>query len=305
MSVVPPEADTPDALALNDFEVEASALAAEQGETARSGMLALLCRVFPNTRLWQRVLVWWAIGLSLLLALCIMVAQLETASPARMVPPATPSAPLRVDPLPAVLGAPPPYCLTAPTPRRVLPGISPVIGSAPFWVTGFDGPRATLHISTVDPVLATRYGWVTDVRWEVGPSFTGTLLVRGKNLGTGAPLWFRIPNQAATTLLLLDTRASHGASSLGSTWAEWLGEVYIRASGCYLLDVTWPGGHWQATFAAGRASQPVIPPGYYCRGQESPCVPAGIPPGPGEPRATVGYFVESESAQRPDACTPG
>jgi hypothetical protein len=284
MSDLLSEAEAADDLSLEGWEVAASALSAEEDEEAQQGMLSPLYRLLPSMRLWRRVWGWWAIGLSLLLVVCIMVVQLETASLTKLAPSSAPSTPLSINPLPAVLGAAPPYCLTAPAPQPVLPGIGPVIGGAPLWIAGFDGPQATLHVSTADPVLVTRYGWVTDIRWVVGPSFTGTLLVRGKNLSTGAPLWFRIPNQAATSLLLLDTRASQSASPLGKGWVEWLGEVYIRASGCYVLDITWPGGHRQMTFAAGRAMQPIIPPERYCRGQEAPCIPVGIPlgipPGP-------------------------
>ncbi len=280
MSYLPPEAEVSNDLVLDDLEVETSALADEADEEAQPYTLSLLYRLLPRMRFWRRVLVWWAFALSLLLALCVLVAQIETAPATSSAPPPGPAAPLRVNDQPTGLGAAPPYCLTAPAPRPILPGIGAVVGSAPVWVAGFDGPWATLHVATIDPVLATRYGWATDLRWEVGLSFTGALLVRGQNLRTSAALWFRLPNQAATNLLLLDTRASHAASPLGNGWAEWLSEVSIPASGCYLLEATWPGGHWQITFAAGRAVQQTIPPARYCRGQEAPCIPVGLPPGP-------------------------
>src|ERR1051326_1499957 len=262
-----------------DFEVEVSALSAEE-DTDAQPFIAFPRQLVPSSmHPWRRLLAGSALLLTLLTALSVILAQAAFAPATTVAPVAAPATLLAVNSLQPNLGIAPHYCLTAPTPRPSLPGIGPVIGSAPVWVVGFDGPRATLHVSTTNTILATRYGWLTYVRLEVGPSFVGTLLVRGENLSTGAPLWFRVPNQAATSALVLDPHAPHADSPLGSAWGEWQGEISIPVAGCYSLEVAWPGGHWRLTFAAGRGDEPVIPPARYGKCQESPCIPVGLSPG--------------------------
>ena len=269
--------ETPDYLCPNEFEVETSALAPEDGAEAEAWRLIrrILHLLLPHMRLWRRVLAWSAMPLALLLVLSMIVAQ-TVSDQTTAASGAAPSALLQVHSPPLSLGAAPAYCLGRTTPQPVLTRANTVIGAAPVWAAGFDGPQATLHISDPDPATATRYGWIAPVLWKMAPAFSDVVFIQGKDLRSGAPLWLRIPNQAAAPLLVLDPNMTHAISADGKRWAEWQGEIYIAAASCYSLDAWWVGGHWSMIFAAGRGVEQVIPPEGLCRGQEAPCI-SGVP----------------------------
>ena len=69
--------ETPDPLCPNEFEVETSALAPEDGAEAEAWRLIrqILHLLRPHMRLWRRVLAWSVMPLALLLVLSMIVAQ--------------------------------------------------------------------------------------------------------------------------------------------------------------------------------------------------------------------------------------
>ncbi len=210
----------------------------------------------------------------LLLALLAVLGLIYTQAasvPAAPTPASVPGVPLAVNPMPAALGAAPQSCMRGPAPVPLSPAVRPVIGSAPVWVAGFDGPQATLHISNPAPAAYTRYGWSGRLLWEVGPNYPNSIILQGKNLRDGAPLWFQLADQAATTTLILNPGAPHAVSWLGSGWAEWSSAVYIAVAGCYSLEAIWPGGQWQLIFAAGKGQVSIPPAGRRCVNREIHC----------------------------------
>ncbi len=258
-----------------DFEVQTSALSAGDDDGAAGSMGFQPLRALPpaSTPFRRRMRVVGTLLLALLVALGMIYTQSASAPKVAPASDLLPGMPLAVNSMPLPLGAAPPYCLQGPMPRSISSAIGPLVGGAPVWVAGFDGPRATLHISDPEPATYTRYGWIGDVLWEVGPHFPNAVILQGKNLRDGSPVWFRVASQAATTTLVLNPGAPHAVSRLGRDWAEWRGYIYIAVAGCYSLEAIWPGGQWRFTFAAGRA---ITPAGRHCVGQKRRCLFVGF-----------------------------
>ncbi len=95
----------------------------------------------------------------------------------------------------------------------------------------------------------------------MGPSYKGSVTLRGVNLQNGAPLWFQFaaddPTTTTTTPLLDPRHPNHPVSVVGDDWLEWGSYVYLLATGCYAIEASWPSqanwpsGSWRVTFAAG------------------------------------------------------
>jgi hypothetical protein len=157
---------------------------------------------------------------------------------------------------PTALTPPPQDCPASQATRADLPGISPVMGSAPVWATTLWAP---IHLTANDAY--TRFGWTWKIIWEVGPSYKGSVAPHGVNLRDGTPLWFQFaaddPTTTTTTPLLDPRHPNHPVSVVGDDWVEWGSYVYLPAAGCYAIEASWPSqanwpsGSWRITFAAG------------------------------------------------------
>ncbi len=158
--------------------------------------------------------------------------------------------------MPTALTPPPQDCPASQAIRADLSGISPVMGGAPVWATAVSTP---IHLTANDGY--TRFGWTWKIIWEVGPSYTGSVALRGVNLQNGTPLWFQFaaddPTTTTTTPLLDPRHPNHPVSVVGDDWLEWGSYVYLPAAGCYAIEASWPSqsswpsGSWRITFAAG------------------------------------------------------
>ena len=149
---------------------------------------------------------------------------------------------------PPPLGPVPQNCPLGPTPQQVFSDLGPfVLGHAPLWVSGFDGPHATVRLSPYDDY--TQYGWTSKMIWRAQASYTHPITVRGGNLRTGTPLWFQMGEQDPSMAPILNPQEQR--SELTTDWVEWGSYVYIPMAGCYYIEAAWPGGHWRITFAAG------------------------------------------------------
>src|SRR5262249_16579205 len=129
-----------------------------------------------------------------------------------------------------------------------------LVGHAPVWI-----PRPYLGDETTPITIHfEQNGYTpfpeTKIVWEVGPAFTQPVSVQLIDLCSGAPPWWTLDATRYTQTFVLDPAASpahdHGSPEPG--WHEWGSGVFIGEAGCYALAVTWPGGHWQVTVAAGR-----------------------------------------------------
>ncbi len=199
---------------------------------------------------------------TLLLAACLFVL-VSCASPANQgtVPVATahptsvptPTAtPTPVPPVPT-LGPLPHNCpLRTPLRHLLAPNFS-LIGASPVWATWPPGPN--ILQGQPDPNLNTYeppYGWaILKTIWEVGPHYTHPVTVRGHDLFDHTPLLFQFDDTPAADAVLDAQHPNHPRSVVGEGWAEWGSVFVIPKAGCYVVDVSWPTGHWSVTFAVG------------------------------------------------------
>lgn len=162
-----------------------------------------------------------------------------------------PSPSLPPTPTPPPLGPVPKNCSPGPTPQPLFSNLGPVLGGGRVWFNGIDGPHAVIRFSP-SYGYTFPYGWTRKLLWEVGPDYTGTVTLTGENLMTHQSLWFQIGEQAPTHSPVLDPKyPGHPASTIGPGWAEWGSYLFVPTAGCYVLEASWQGGHWQIYFAAG------------------------------------------------------
>ncbi len=168
-------------------------------------------------------------------------------TPTSYVPPPTP--------IPPLLGPVPQNCpVSNPTPHMSLPGLGPVIGASPVWADWPGGP-VIAHLSPTKNEPSTYlapYGWaILKTIWEVGPNYTHAVTVRGHDLFNHMPLLFQFDDTPVADAVLDTQHPNHPWSVVGEGWAEWGSDFVVPKAGCYVVDVSWPTGHWSVTFAAG------------------------------------------------------
>jgi hypothetical protein len=71
----------------------------------------------------------------------------------------------------------------------------------------------------------------------------------------GDPLWFQIGDKAPTTTPKLDPTQPgaypYNPANPDQVFPEYPSYLFIPRAGCYVLEASWPGGHWRIPFAAG------------------------------------------------------
>jgi len=204
------------------------------------------CRFFPS----QVIL----LGLLFLVVACSQTAPITPGSIPSTAARATPTSPPTLLPTatPPPLEAIPPNCAPGPTLHQIFPAIGPGIGNAPLWIFGFGGTHPVLRIDPQGTYVAP-YGWTWKIIWEVGPHLLSVITLRGKNVHTGAPIWFQLLDGPIVSSAVLDPQhPDHPVPVAGEGYAEWGSYMFIPAAGCYQMEATWPGGQWSFPFAAGR-----------------------------------------------------
>ena len=176
-----------------------------------------------------------------------------TRSPAGMMT-ATPTL-ASVPPEPTLSPVPQHCPVSNPTPHMILPGLGPVIGASPVWAGWPRGP-VIAHLSPPPGTPDTYeppYGWaMLKTIWEVGPNYTHPVTVRGYDLVDHTPLLIQFLDNPPKADAVLDAQhPDHPVSVVGEGWAEWGSNFVVPKAGCYVVDVSWPTGHWSVTFAAG------------------------------------------------------
>jgi len=170
---------------------------------------------------------------------------LSLPTPTPYVPPPTP--------IPPSLGPVPQHCpVSNPTPHMSLTGLGPVIGASPVWADWPPG-GVIAHLSQADPdTYEPPYGWaILKTIWEVGPNYTHPVTVRGHDLFDHTPLLFQFDDTPVADVVLDAQHPNHPRSVVGEGWAEWGSDFVVPKAGCYVVEVSWPTGHWSVTFAAG------------------------------------------------------
>lgn len=250
----------------DEFDVEVGDLPAIDGEQAA----APSTQPAKDQRLSARARAWRAgvAGSAFLLALVVMlgsvpslrdrtVALLIGPTPTATFPPTatllptfTPTHTLLPTSTPQPLGAVPQDCLPGQTPQPFDSGFTPGVGAGPLRVM-FEGNYPTIRL---DPSAEdyTQYGWGVSIIVALQLSYPDGVLLQGENLDIGSSLWFDfsfLPQQPTMALMV---NADHSGQYGDSQWTSWIGYLYIPVAGCYALEASWPGGHWQVFFAAGQ-----------------------------------------------------
>lgn len=234
----------------DDFEFETPDHDSDSYPPHRPVALRGLRRAGPLTAL--------AIG-ALVLAVVMVLSVLSTANGG---PSATPTAQLpsldfQAPTIPAGWAtpnlatiAPPPSCPPTVGAQTIDYLLSPALGVAPLWVTGFDQATAqpVVHFVSNLPRAYTLRGWAWQAIFTTDLGYAGPTTVSGGSLSGHGDVAFGQGTSIVSTLRL-DTRAP--ASRMVS-WGEWVMAVYVPGPGCYYVQARWPGGGWRVTFAAGR-----------------------------------------------------
>lgn len=172
-------------------------------------------------------------------------------------PTTTPSATMtpQLTPTPRLTPVPQHCPVSNPVRHTISPNLSSVIGTSPVWAAWVPGPNI-FHLtppanspypSTYEPP----YGWdLTKVVWEVGPDYHQLVTIRGDEMSDHTPLLLQFLNNTPTAQAVLDPQhPDHPVSVIGPNWAEWGSYIVVPKAGCYLMEVSWPTGHWDLTFA--------------------------------------------------------
>ena len=250
------------------FEVEASSISSAGEEQQASPMPpARTAGLSPRART-RRVIIAASV---LLLAAMVMVGSISSIrnralalivgpTPSAALPPTATLLPT-FPPLPTSTPILPPQPLGT-VPQNCQPGMAPQvfdpndfgpgIGGGPLWVTGFEGPRATLALDP-SPQNYSTYGWGATIIVALDTTQPLTATLEGTSVNTGFPLWFAFSFLFQGPRMGLEFSADHASQHSDGQWASWIGYLSIPAAGCYRLKATWPGGQWQVNFAAGRA----------------------------------------------------
>src|SRR6185312_16165260 len=134
------------------------------------------------------------------------------------------------------------------------PPFPSAIGGRPLWITGFDGPGASLtHLKRAkQPGL----GWYQQITLLLASNYPSAVEIRGADIHNNAPILFEsIPyDQSLTAFLMLDPAdPSFSNHTIGDqSWIVMTTKLYVPASGCYSISAQWNGGNWTAYFAAGK-----------------------------------------------------
>jgi hypothetical protein len=130
------------------------------------------------------------------------------------------------------------------------------IGASPVWAAWPPGPSIFELFPSTSPhpsVYLPPYGWeMTKVVWAVGPNYPDLAMVRGYDIFDRTPLLIQFGDDSPTAAAMLDPQhPGHPRSVVGPDWAEWGSYIIVPKAGCYTMEVSWPAGHWEVTFAAG------------------------------------------------------
>jgi hypothetical protein len=166
----------------------------------------------------------------ILIAIAVPVAAGFVMVRASLAPPATPPPdpwdalrrPLQIPALPP--GAP---CPVSPA-ATLAKAIGPALGPGPVYpIYGADGVFAGGRALFPAPWLGRK------VLWIAGPTYTGPVLVRGRQLDGKDEVRFGA-GLAPVAELQLDTATSSGSAA---PWRDWPGYTRVRAPGCYAYQV--------------------------------------------------------------------
>jgi hypothetical protein len=190
-------------------------------------------------------------NLCLALSLSLLAACSSTTQAAK--PTATPS-PAATTTVGRIAEPPPTSCPSGPNPQTVSPDFGPGLGQAPVWVVAFSsGAHGAVLLLQGEATIGS-HGYYQKVLWVIQPNYGHPVHLSGSDTGRGSPLWFQIGDGAPTTAPALDPThpgAEYNATNPDHVFAAYPSYLFVPQAGCYVLEASWPGGHWRIPFAAG------------------------------------------------------
>lgn len=149
----------------------------------------------------------------------------------------------------------PPAAMPTNCPAGPFVNDSHTVGSTPIWITGFSGPRATIHLpNTPSRSIPQWHGWAVHLEITVPTDYPDPVTITGADILYGRPLFFQAdPNPAVIPILILNPARPTGLHSIvdGEQGISWNVTMYVYASGCYVIHTAWPDSEWNIQFAAG------------------------------------------------------
>lgn len=147
-----------------------------------------------------------------------------------------------------------------PTPQDCPPG--PVVGNSrqvgrfPIWITGFDGPQATIHLQRTKAVSLTAWkGWEVPLQVEMKWNATFPTTLTFGTLSNGVTPLFADPSTGALLPMMIfnpeSTTQFAGQGPDRQRIHVWHVNVFFLGAGCYILTAEWYNGLWQIPFSAG------------------------------------------------------
>ncbi|MHB8598846.1 MAG: hypothetical protein ACYDER_18760 [Ktedonobacteraceae bacterium] len=149
----------------------------------------------------------------------------------------------------------PPAAMPTNCPAGPMVNDSHTVGSTPIWITGFSGPRATIHLpNTPSRSIPQWHGWAVHLVITVPTDYPDPVTITGSDILYGRLLYFQAdPNPSLTPILILNPAQPSGLHSIvdGEQGISWNVTMYVYSSGCYMINTAWPDGEWNIQFAAG------------------------------------------------------
>ena len=192
-------------------------------------------------------------NLCLALSVSLLAACSSTISGGKPTPTPSPSATSTVG---RIAEAPPTSCPPGPNPQTVSPDFGPGLGQAPAWAVAFSSGAHGAVLFLQGEATIGPHGYYQKVLWVIQPNYSHPVHLSGRDSDRGSPLWFQIGDRAAATAPVLDPTqpgAGYDATNPNQVFAAYPSYLFIPHAGCYVLEASWPEGHWRIPFAAGGA----------------------------------------------------
>lgn len=146
-----------------------------------------------------------------------------------------------------------------PVPTDCLPGAdvtdAHTIGKYPVWVSGFDGPQATIHLRDMpQTMISGRMGWsIVSTIWMHFEQKVKVKFSSANQLENGpVPLFKFDLEDPLTPSISFNSWHTSIPDYNGNLTNNWYMTLFIPGPGCYTLNASWPGGGWHLNFAAGQ-----------------------------------------------------
>ena len=191
-------------------------------------------------------------GFCLALSVSLLAACTSTTQALKPTPTPSPAATATVG---RIVEPPPTSCQAGPNPQTVSPDFGPGLGQAPVWGVAFSSGAHGAILLLQGQAEIGEHGYYQKVLWVIQPHYGHTAHLSGSDSDGASPLWFQIGDQAPSTSPVLDPTRTQAypvnPANPDEVFAYFPSYLFIPHAGCYVLQASWPDGHWRIPFAAG------------------------------------------------------